>query len=125
MKIRFIKNGEKTPEEYEAIINTLKDELNDYKRQSLNSRIEDNTKIEDLKKQLKDFQMELNRCFPITKEEHIAVNRWMEDHSHTKHNGACGCGGGSYSFVFVPTGLGTAGYVSCTCGDEFVFREIE
>lgn len=125
MKIRFIKKGDKTPEEYEAAIKALKDELSDCEFRSLGRAIKDDHKIEDLNKQLKDFQMELNRGFPLTEKEYIAVNRWMSDHSYTKHNGACGCGGGSYSFVFVPTGLGTAGYVSCTCGDEFVFREIE
>lgn len=125
MKIRFIKKGDKTPEEYEAAIKALKDEFRDYRISSLDRFIEDDHKIEDLTKQLKDLQMEIKQGFPLTEKEYIAVNRWMEDHSHTKHNGACGCGGGSYSFVFVPTGLGTAGYVSCTCGDEFVFREIE
>ena len=125
MKIRFIKKGEKTPEEYEAAIETLKDQLKKCDIRSLNRAIEDNTKIEDLKKQLKDCQMELKTGFPITAKESAAADRWMIEHSATKHNGACGCGGGSYSFVFVPTGLGTVGYVSCTCGDEFVFREIE
>ena len=125
MKIRFIKNGEKTPEEYEAAIKALKDELSDYKSRSLNKGIEDNLKIERLNKKLKDCQREIQRGFPITEEEDIAINKWMKEHSATKHNGECGCGGGAYSFVFVPTGLGIAGYINCTCGDEFVFREIE
>lgn len=125
MKIRFIKNGEKTSEEYEAAIKTLKDELNDSKHQYLNNLIERNLIVERLNKQLKDCQNDLNRGFPITEEEDLAINKWMKDHSAIKHNRACGCGGGSYSFVFIPTGLGTIGYVSCTCGDEFVFREIE
>ena len=68
MKVRFIKNGEKTAEEYEAAIKTLKDELNDSKHQYLNSLIERNLMVERLNKQLKDCQNDLNRGFPITEE---------------------------------------------------------
>lgn len=93
MKVRFIKKGEKTAEEYEADIKILKDELNDSKHELLNNLIEKNLIVERLNKQLKDCKNDINRGFPITEEEDLAINKWMKDHSATKHNGACGYGG--------------------------------
>lgn len=67
MKVRFIKKCEKTSEEYEAAIKTLKDELNDSKHQYLNNLIDRNLIVERLNKQLKIVKMILIEGFLLLK----------------------------------------------------------
>lgn len=45
-----------------------------------------------------------------------------EKHFCTQYGGAIG---GSYSYTFTPTSLGTVGEIKCTCGDKFCFRELD
>lgn len=96
---------------------------------------EENFKDKELKKmqeQLSLMKEEYYLGFPITKEEHTAIEKWKENHEATKHNlttpnlrmKACGVSGGRYSYHFVPTAIGTSGVIRCSCGAEFQFQEI-
>ena len=66
------------------------------------------------------------QSFIITPEERDAINSWKEKHIQEKHSGNdyAGAIGGRYTYEFIPTSIGTIGYIKCHCGEEFCFREL-
>lgn len=56
----------------------------------------------------------------------------MDKHDREAHNCKSlgdkvkrgGCIGGTYTYEFVPTGIGTVGTVKCSCGAAFKFQDI-
>lgn len=66
---------------------------------------------------------EANLGFPISEEENIAINAWIKQHE-TEHSGGHGCSGGKYTYIFVPTGIGTVARIKCNCGAEFEFQHL-
>ena len=76
-----------------------------------------------LKRRLEDVEYELYRGFPISEEEETKIKKWKEIHE-IKHKGGHGAIGGKYTYMFVPTGVGTIGEIKCTCGESFCFSDI-
>ena len=72
-----------------------------------------------LKRERDKAREDMYRGFPITKEELTAINNWQTKHDTEVHNNPKqyhGASGGGYTFVFYPTGIGTAGDCICsTC----------
>ena len=59
---------------------------------------------------------DMNRGFPISKDELESIHQWMRNHDtqiHNNPNQYHGASGGGFEFVFYPTGIGTAG--DCIC----------
>ena len=79
-----------------------------------------------LKSEIADLQEALHRGFRISEEEDEEIKAWREQHENERHGGVHfrGCSGGGYTYYFVPTGIGTAGTIRCSCGEEFTFREL-
>lgn len=102
-----------------------------------NSRLKnENYKDEELSKmktQLEKMQQDYYRGFPISEEEQKSIREWMDKHDEEVHG--CnslkgklrrgGCIGGTYTYEFIPTSIGTVGTIKCSCGAEFTFQEIE
>ena len=85
-----------------------------------------------MKKSLEEMQKKYNRGFPISKQEEDKINKWIENHEAEVHH--ChsiddrlkrgGCSGGTYTYEFIPTSIGTIGTIKCSCGAEFTFQEM-
>ena len=72
------------------------------------------------------------RGFPISEEEDKNIKEWIDNHERDVHGcytledkiNRGGCCGGTYTYEFVPTSIGTVGTVKCSCGAKFTFQEI-
>lgn len=87
---------------------------------------EDSYKDEELAKmktELDRMKSEYYRGFPISEKEHDSIKKWKTEHEK-KHKGGYGVSGGKYTYYFVPTSIGTAGVIECSCGKNFQFQEI-
>lgn len=82
--------------------------------------------------ELKTMRANYYRGFPISEEERVHIEEWMEKHDKDVHG--CnnlkdrlrrgGCIGGTYKYEFVPASIGTVGTVRCSCGAEFTFQDL-
>lgn len=69
-----------------------------------------------MQKTVQEAVSDMNRGFPISKEELASIHEWMRNHDtkiHNNPNQYHGASGGGFEFVFYPTGIGTAG--DCIC----------
>lgn len=82
--------------------------------------------------ELKAMKEDYYRGFPISEEEQKSIREWMDKHDEEVHHARTlgdklklgGCCGGRYTYKFTPTSIGTIGAVKCSCGAEFIFREM-
>ena len=82
--------------------------------------------------ELKAMKEDYYRGFPISEEEQKSIREWMDKHDEEVHHARTlgdklklgGCCGGRYTYKFTPTSIGTIGTVKCSCGAEFIFREM-
>lgn len=100
-------------------------ELLEKHNEELQSQVYKDSLVEQLQKQVKELQAELNANagFRISAEENKTLHSWMDAHEKV-HPGGHGCSGGKYTYIFLPTGLGTSGTIRCSCGAEFEFQKI-
>ena len=80
-----------------------------------------------MKDELEEARKTLRNSFKITQSESQVINEWIKQHEDAKHGGypaRAGAIGGRYSYIFVPTSIGTTGTISCSCGEKFSFREL-
>lgn len=90
------------------------------------------SEIARLKEQNDNLFNDLCRGFGISEAEAKSIENWKQTHEATVHNlttyeqrlGAGGAIGGTYSYHFIPTSIGTIGTVRCNCGEEFTFRDL-
>lgn len=72
-----------------------------------------------MQKKVQEATSDMNRGFPISKEELASIHKWMKNHDaqiHNNPNQYHGASGGGFEFVFYPTGIGTAGdCICCSC----------
>lgn len=115
-----------TYETNQRTIENLRKELRE-----LREEYDKDEEVAELKAEIEELQEELHLGFAISREEHKAINNWIEQHEIQEHGliteemrvRAQGVSGGRYTYYFLPTGLGTVGYVRCTCGKEFQFQD--
>lgn len=72
-----------------------------------------------MKDKLKIMSEEHYRGFPISAEAESQINEWKKNH---RHNG--GAIGGTFTYEFIPTSIGTIGTIKCACGDSFTFEDL-
>lgn len=77
--------------------------------------------------EIKSLKNELANGFGITDAEWEAIHNWQDKHIKEVHksDNYSGAIGGSYTYEFTPTSIGTIGIIKCFCGAEFTFRELE
>lgn len=75
--------------------------------------------IQKLQEENKKLQRDLARGFAISEAEHDAIIEWMKN-----HKSAGGAIGGSYTYEFIPTSIGTIGTIKYADGAKFTFREL-
>lgn len=90
------------------------------------------SEMQRMKAELKKAKEDLYRGFPISKEEEDKIKAWQLKHDTEKHGLKTmaqrvmehGCIGGSLTWCFTPTSIGTVGTVVCSCGDKFTFQDL-
>lgn len=88
-------------------------------------------KCQEMQSQYKVMQEDYYRGFPISKEENQKIQNWKKIHDATEHNADTlekrvkleGASGGRFKYIFIPTSIGTVGYIKCSCGKDFCFRD--
>ena len=101
-------------------------EQQEYFRQELNRIRDEKWRDEELKKlkaENNKLHETLSHGFYLTPEEYEATINWIDTHDvHSSHGGAIG---GTFTYIFTPTSIGTIGKIKCNiCGKEFTFREL-
>ena len=82
--------------------------------------------------ELKKAKEDLYRGFPISEKEQEKIREWELKHDAEKHGLKTskqramghGCIGGSLTWRFTPTSIGTIGEVICSCGEKFTFQDL-
>lgn len=73
----------------------------------------------EMKDKLKTMSEEYYRGFPISSEAESRINEWKKNHRHSG-----GAIGGTFTYEFIPTSIGTIGTIKCACGDSFTFEDL-
>lgn len=112
-------------EDNENIIKRLEEE-----NKKLKDDVWKDEELQKMKIELERMRSDYHRGFPITEDEQERINAWKKKHEEEVHGvrndvpsykrGT----GGSYSYHFYPTSIGTSGVIRCSCGAEFEFQEI-
>ena len=95
-------------------------------------RLEKEKELAAMRDELNKMKSEYYRGFPISEDEENKINEWIETHEREVHGiktyadklASHRCCGGSYTYEFVPTSIGTIGTVRCNCGAEFTFKDM-
>ena len=118
-----------------AILCRDRDNLNKIERlEEENKKLKDEVwkdeELQKMKTELEEMRADYNRGFPITESEQKKIDAWKEKHEEEVHGVRNDMPsykrgrGGSYSYHFYPTSIGTSGVIKCSCGAEFEFCEI-
>lgn len=78
------------------------------------------SEMQRMEAELKKAKEDLYRGFPISEKEQEKIREWELKHDAEKH----GCIGGSLTWYFTPTSIGTIGEVICSCGEKFTFQDL-
>lgn len=68
----------------------------------------------------KELRSRLTYSFEITPEEQNKINNWIQHHEHDFKNHLL-----DWSHIFTRTPIGVEGKVRCSCGKEFIFKELK
>lgn len=79
-----------------------------------------------LKTEILSMKQQTSNAFVLNEKETKAIANWIENHNKEFHNGKLHYTGigGTFSYTFTPTSLGTIGEITCTCGQTFCFRSL-
>ena len=116
---------------------TIKKEFNDKnnfieklktENEQLKSEHYKDEELQRLKKENEKLRRANLRGFPISEEENKKIAEWISEHEAKKHRlppGTIrgGAIGGTYTYEFIPTSIGTFGTIKCYCGEKFEFTE--
>lgn len=97
--------------------------------ESLKNEHYKDAEIQRLQNVIKVQKEEMDRGFPISEEDFSKIQEWIQKHDEEVHGANyaehkyrhAGAIGGSYTYEFTPTSIGTFGRVKCTCGEHFDF----
>lgn len=84
-----------------------------------------------MKQELEEMRKSYCLGFPISKEEKATIEAWKKKHDEEAHGFTTfeqrlkteGVSGGRYTYIFIPTAIGTIGRIRCSCGAEFEFTD--
>ena len=88
--------------------------------------------LQEMQDRLDRMTKEYNRGFPISEDEQKVIDEWKVKHKAEVHSATtsnyrsefeCVCGG-NYLYQFIPTSIGVAGVITCSCGAKFEFQHI-
>lgn len=98
----------------------------------LKEKIYKDEELAKMKTQLEAMQKDYYRGFPISEEDQKHIEEWQKKHEAEAHHchtlderlRRSGAIGGSYTYEFIPTSIGTVGKIKCSCGATFTFSEL-
>lgn len=95
--------------------------------QNLRDEYDKDEEVAAIKAENVELQKRLNRGFPMSEDECVAVDNWCKRHKAEKHSGITNFGaiGGEFTYSFVPTSIGVVGTVTCKCGESFCFKDLK
>lgn len=73
----------------------------------------------EMQDRLEIMSEEYYRGFPISAKAEAQIDEWKKNHQH--YGGAIG---GTFTYEFTPTSIGTIGTIKCTCGEQFTFCDL-
>lgn len=76
-------------------------------------------RLVDMQAELDQMRIDYRRGFPISEKEQEKIREWKKNHQH--YGGAIG---GTFTYEFTPTSIGTVGVIKCTCGEHFTFCDL-
>ena len=90
------------------------------------------SELQQMKSDLDESRADLRRGFGISELEEKKIEDWKKKHEAEVHGAVTtsqrlklgGCCGGSYTYMFIPTSIGTIGEIKCSCGEKFTFCEM-
>ena len=109
-------------------LSSIKERFNDLveSNQSLQEKLQEikdekwaDKRLQEMNEKLEKMRREYYRGFPISDEEQKKIDEWLVNHRH--YGGAIG---GSHTYEFNPTSIGTFGKIKCMCGEEFTFVDL-
>lgn len=109
-------------ENNESIIQRLEEE-----NKKLKEEVWKEEELQKMKTELELMRADYRRGFAITEDEQERINAWKKKHEEEVHGVRNDVPsykkgiGGSYSYHFYPTSIGTSGVIRCSCGAEFEF----
>lgn len=88
--------------------------------------------LQQMLNELNKMKVDYYRGFPISEEENKNIKEWIDNNERDVHGcytledkiNRGGCCGGTYTYEFVPTSIGTIGTVRCSCGAKFTFQDM-
>ena len=124
MKRDFSLSIDKIKEIYERqslTIESLKKE-----NKFLKEQYDKDEEVSELKTEILSMKQRMSNAFVLNEKETKAIADWIENHNKEFHNGKLHYTGigGTFSYTFTPTSLGTIGEITCTCGQTFCFRSL-
>ena len=96
----------------------MQEEEISYWKTKYNNAIDGNKEYQILLDEKKQLEERIHNGFDIFTSEKQAIDAWYKKHkkSHlTSH----------ITYKFTPLGIGTVGTVECSCGESFIFRNID
>lgn len=133
-KLFFSRSPEESLNDLAEAIKDLKSQIERLRNENANLKNEacKDGELSKLKEERDKALEDYYRGFPITEKEKDAINKWKNKHEEEIHGLTTleekiyygGVSGGTYSYIFIPTTLGTIGKIRCACGMEFVFQDL-
>lgn len=125
----------KTEDAVRAILCRHKNDLDTLERleeenKKLKEEVWKDEELQNMKTDLEQMRADYHRGFAITESEKKRIDAWKEKHEEEVHGVRNDVPsykrgrGGSYSYHFYPTSIGTSGVIKCSCGAEFEFCEV-
>ena len=92
----------------------------------LREQYDKDEEVSELKTEILSMKQQMNNAFVLNEKETKAIADWIENHNKEFHNSKLHYTGigGTFSYTFTPTSLGTTGEITCTCGQTFCFRSL-
>ena len=93
----------------------------------------ENEVIQEQENRIAELRSQLGFSFRLTKSDWDAIHAWQNEHMAEKHGlktseerlRAGGAIGGTWTYKFVPTSIGTIGTCICgKCQEEFTFQDL-
>lgn len=108
--------------ESKRLLNNIESRLNQLQEdnEQLRSKAYKDNELSRLQELNKELFLSSRRGFPVSKDEHDAIDAWMENHLSEHHpdyftsqGSYFSAIGGNWIYTFIPTSIGTIGSISC------------
>lgn len=137
--LQVVKDVDEACDDFTANIKELfhAEKARNNRLQAENQKLKDehyeNEVIQEQENRIAELRSQLGFSFRLTKSDWDAIHAWQNEHMAEKHGlktseerlRAGGAIGGTWTYKFVPTSIGTIGTCICgKCQEEFTFQDL-